>query len=581
LNGTKKRTLSTQENEEKSKRPNSNDGPSLFSVLPSDNGNHRNDTATTTGAAAAAAALPSLINSSTMDQQAIVTTAGGFQQQHLMNLLSAWSGGDTTTASRNNNNELLNSVAPNSSLERQMLISALTAASDRNNELQRLLSSNGLRMPSTPAWTSPTQHIADQQLLNLLQIQGLNRSWNQQQGNNRLLSVSETALSSLVASRLLSQPPLPPPQGNPFGTARPSHTSSNNQNDILIQELLLAQARANNTGNMAGSSTSNMPMSQSPAFPWSRENTRDPMLSSASPLSSYPPTSNLEATLSRFLSAQNQDTAIPSQRYDQSASRNGGDTLRNDVTASLLVQQRQLQDRSTLLRSLDRTTTALPQLDSNALLAMLTSENDRVHLSNNDLSSNIQQLQRLLHQQQQDHQNVASLNAEPPVRNPLPRNRLDRSIAGRTTALKTFPMESDQDVEHLSKYQVLIRCQLEFFVSQEDDVTYSVQGRKKQIHIGEVGIRCRHCSHLPHRLRGRGAGYYPAKLSGVYQAAQNMATNHLNQFCNCIPAEIRDELCSLRGGRHDSATGGGKQYWANKCVEIGLEEIEDEGVYFR
>jgi hypothetical protein len=211
------------------------------------------------------------------------------------------------------------------------------------------LSSNGLRIPSPPAWTSPTQLMADQQLLNLLQIQGLSSSWNQQQGNNSLLSVSEVALSSLVASRLLSQPPTPPlQQGNPFGTARPSHTSSNNQNDILIQELLLAQARASKTGNMAGSSTSNMPVSQSPAFPWSRENTSDPMLSSASTLSSYPLTANLEATLSRFLSVQNQDTAIPSQRHDQSASRNGGDTIQNDVAASFLLQQRQLQDRSDL-----------------------------------------------------------------------------------------------------------------------------------------------------------------------------------------------------------------------------------------
>jgi hypothetical protein len=144
----------------------------------------------------------------------------------------------------------------------------------------------------------------------------------------------------------------------------------------------------------------------------------------------------------------------------------------------------------------------------------------------------------------------------------------------------TVPMASPADVDHLSQYQVLIRRQLEFFVSQEDDATYSVQGRKKQIHLGQVGIRCRHCSHLPHRLRGRGAGYYPAKLGGVYQAAQNMATNHLNQFCNCIPAAIREELCALRGGRHDSATGGGKQYWANQCHDLGLVEFQD-GVYFQ
>jgi hypothetical protein len=144
----------------------------------------------------------------------------------------------------------------------------------------------------------------------------------------------------------------------------------------------------------------------------------------------------------------------------------------------------------------------------------------------------------------------------------------------------SVPMEAPSDVDQLSKYQVLIRRQLEYFISKKDDADYSVQGRKKQARLDQVGIRCKHCSHLPHRLRGRGAGYYPAKLSGVYQAAQNMATNHLNQFCNSIPPEIREQLRALRGGRHDSAAGGGKQYWADMCQEIGLIEEED-GLRFR
>ena len=162
----------------------------------------------------------------------------------------------------------------------------------------------------------------------------------------------------------------------------------------------------------------------------------------------------------------------------------------------------------------------------------------------------------------------------------MARARVTERAAIHNSAVTTVPMDCESDTEQLSKYQVLIRLQLEYFVSQDDDVAYSVQGRKKQIVVGQVGIRCRHCSYLPHRLRGRGAGYYPAKLSGVYQAAQNMATNHLNQHCNIIPAAIREELCSLRGGRHESSTGGGKQYWTNKCTEIGLIE-RDDGVYFR
>jgi hypothetical protein len=159
-----------------------------------------------------------------------------------------------------------------------------------------------------------------------------------------------------------------------------------------------------------------------------------------------------------------------------------------------------------------------------------------------------------------------------------------RALSAHSSTLRTtptaVPMAAAADIDHLSQYQVLIRRQLEFFISSEDDATYSVQGRKKLIHLGQVGLRCRHCAHLSHRLRGRGAGYYPAQLAGVYQAAQNMATNHLNQFCHCIPAAVREELCARRGGRHDSATGGGKQYWANQCRDLGLVEFQG-GVYFQ
>lgn len=151
-----------------------------------------------------------------------------------------------------------------------------------------------------------------------------------------------------------------------------------------------------------------------------------------------------------------------------------------------------------------------------------------------------------------------------------------RSASAAAAPTTTVAMEVATDTEQLSRYQVLVRRQLEYFVSQQDDAEYSVQGRKKQARLGQVGIRCQHCSHLPHRLRGRGSGYYPAKLAGVYQAAQNMATNHLNQFCNSIPLDIRQELLSLRGIRHDSASGGGKKYWADACRTIGLVENEEE-----
>jgi hypothetical protein len=88
------------------------------------------------------------------------------------------------------------------------------------------------------------------------------------------------------------------------------------------------------------------------------------------------------------------------------------------------------------------------------------------------------------------------------------------------------------DNHQLSEYQVSVRQQLEIFEAEKEDYESNIQGRKRQVIPGQAGIRCRHCSNLPLRHRGRGSVYYPLKLSGMYQAAQNMASSHLSDCCN-------------------------------------------------
>ena len=136
-----------------------------------------------------------------------------------------------------------------------------------------------------------------------------------------------------------------------------------------------------------------------------------------------------------------------------------------------------------------------------------------------------------------------------------------------------IPLALSCDDEQLSEYQMLVRKQLEIFEAQPEDVESNTQGRKKQVISGQVGIRCRHCAGFPLRQRGRGAVYYPAKLNGVYQASQNMASSHLCESCQCIPPALKAELRGLRD-RRDTASGG-KQYWADGARAMGLHETED------
>ncbi len=116
-------------------------------------------------------------------------------------------------------------------------------------------------------------------------------------------------------------------------------------------------------------------------------------------------------------------------------------------------------------------------------------------------------------------------------------------------------MSCDKDM--LSPYQCLVRLQIELFEASQEDVNTNAQGRNRPIVLGQVGIRCRHCSHLALHLRSRGSTYYPSTTTGIYQAAQNLASGHLCDHCRSIPSSIKDELCQLR--ERKSSAGGGKK----------------------
>ena len=66
--------------------------------------------------------------------------------------------------------------------------------------------------------------------------------------------------------------------------------------------------------------------------------------------------------------------------------------------------------------------------------------------------------------------------------------------------------------------------------------------------------------------------YYPAKLTGIYQAAQNMASAHLGDHCQHVPVQLRNELTRLRDRK--SSAGGGKKYWADGVRVLGVFEDE-------
>jgi hypothetical protein len=120
----------------------------------------------------------------------------------------------------------------------------------------------------------------------------------------------------------------------------------------------------------------------------------------------------------------------------------------------------------------------------------------------------------------------------------------------------------------------LLREQIVYFEANIDDIEAAAQGRNKPITLGQVGILCKHCAKLAPGYRPRGAVYFPAKLSGIYQAAQNQATNHFTESCRSIPDSIRARALALKDQK-TVVLGGGKQYWANAAELSGVVETEN------
>ena len=144
----------------------------------------------------------------------------------------------------------------------------------------------------------------------------------------------------------------------------------------------------------------------------------------------------------------------------------------------------------------------------------------------------------------------------------------------------TRALSLPSDEGNLSAYQCLLRQQILLFAVQMSDIQCSAQGRNKPITLGQVGVLCRHCAKIPPGLRPCGAVYFPGKLSGLYQASQNMAINHFSKSCQSIPEDARQRLIQLKEQK-SSVLGGGKHFWANGARVAGVYEAEEGLLRFK
>lgn len=132
-----------------------------------------------------------------------------------------------------------------------------------------------------------------------------------------------------------------------------------------------------------------------------------------------------------------------------------------------------------------------------------------------------------------------------------------------------MPLSHASDRKRLSEAQCFLHEQIEFFVATVEDVNTCSSGRNIDVKVGQVGIRCAHCSMLLVKSRSKGSSYFPSTLSGIYQSAQNM---HHCHFCaGCQKAEsIKSKCNEVLASR--PCHGGGKEYQSMAAEQMGLIE---------
>jgi hypothetical protein len=153
------------------------------------------------------------------------------------------------------------------------------------------------------------------------------------------------------------------------------------------------------------------------------------------------------------------------------------------------------------------------------------------------------------------------------------------SSASDNEERKGLILACPEDRGMLNEHLVFLRQQIEFFRATIDDIMSYTRGRNKGIAMQQVGIRCRHCSHIPAANRRKGSTYFPSALIGIYQAALNINVEHLQSgVCTESPHDVQSQLLRTRATK-TAASGAGKAYWAESARTQGLIDTED-GIRF-
>jgi hypothetical protein len=141
---------------------------------------------------------------------------------------------------------------------------------------------------------------------------------------------------------------------------------------------------------------------------------------------------------------------------------------------------------------------------------------------------------------------------------------------------KVMPIAMPGDKDSLSDRQCYVRSRfVEIFCANSDDVSARHSKGAQKLHVGQIGIRCKHCANLPSKKRCERAVCYPSSVSRIYQTVADMQRFHF-EICTAIPPEMKTLYKSLKTTR-PRGMGSPQDYWITSAKELGLVDT-DQGI---
>ena len=137
------------------------------------------------------------------------------------------------------------------------------------------------------------------------------------------------------------------------------------------------------------------------------------------------------------------------------------------------------------------------------------------------------------------------------------------------TGCVSLALPEDDDV--LSPLHCFMRkyC-VEAFSAQQEDIATPRYGKSHggKIVVGQVGIRCLHCKHLPINRRPERAACFPSSLRNIYHSIETWQRRH-STACTELPGWAKKTMIDLMESSKSSG-GGRRHYWEDAAKKVGL-----------